>query len=151
MNKFLPRLLPAELITGSPEIDAQHEALFGRLVYLKDLCLRTRHLPLSEAEALLQDLREHYRTEEKLAEATGIDFSEHARQHEVMLLAAGKTLKEVVEGRANVFGLLRYLDYWFERHIAEEDMLIAPRAEPGPSARRLRAADMACHEEGIYA
>lgn len=151
MNKFQSRLLPAELITGLPEIDAQHEALFGRLAFLKDLCLRTRHLPLSEAEALLHDLREHYATETRLAEAAGMDFSEHARQHEVMLLAVTKTLKEVVEGRANVFGLIRYLDYWFERHIAEEDILLGPRSEPRRSAMRLQVADIECHDESIYA
>lgn len=151
MNKFQSRLLPAELITGLPEIDDQHEALFGRLAFLKDLCLRTRHLPLSEAEALLQELREHYETETRLAEAAGMDFSEHARQHEVMLLAVTKTLKEVVEGRANVFWLIRYLDYWFERHIAEEDVLLGPGSAPGRSALRRQAADIEFHDESIYA
>ena len=137
MSKFAPCLLPAELVTGLPDIDAQHEAIFGRLVAIKDLCLNHRHLPGSEAEALLQALREHYEAEEKLAAAMGRDFSEHARQHEIMLLAAGKTLKEVVEGRANVFALLRYLDYWFERHIADDDALLALR--PAAEERRARA------------
>lgn len=134
MNDRAPRFLPKELIIGVPEVDAQHEALFARLVFLKELCLETKHLPLEQAEGLLAALQEHYATEECLAAGNDIDFSEHARQHEMMLRAVGKTLMEVVAGRANIFSLLRYLDYWFERHIAEEDRLLGLAADsPRPA------------------
>lgn len=134
MDRFAPRLLPAELVLGVPEIDQQHEALFAQLIFLKNLCLKEKHLPASEAEALLQALRDHYDTEERLAAEIGQEFSDHIRQHEVMLLAVTKTLKEVVERRANIFGLLRYLDYWFERHIADEDRVFKKRPAAQPKA-----------------
>lgn len=129
MNNCAPRFLPKELVIGVAEIDDQHEALFAQLIFLKELCLETKHLPLEQAEGLLAALREHYATEERLAAENGIDFSAHAREHELMLRAVGKTLMEVVEGRANIFSLLRYLDYWFERHIAEEDKLLGFTAD----------------------
>lgn len=132
MNKFVPRFLPAELVLGVPELDEQHEALFAQLVFLKNLCLREKHLPAAEADALLKALRDHYDSEERLADEMGEDFSNHARQHEVMLLAVSKTLKEVVERRANIFALLRYLDYWFERHIVEEDRVFDRRVGAQP-------------------
>lgn len=114
--------LPSSLHTGVPEMDSQHEALFGRLVYLKNLCLGQNSLPAAEAEGLLDFLREHYATEAQLAMDMNIDFSGHAEQHRVMLQGVGKALGDAVEGCADVFGVLRYIEYWFERHIAHEDM-----------------------------
>ncbi|HZX29930.1 MAG TPA: hemerythrin domain-containing protein [Rhodocyclaceae bacterium] len=150
MNNFVPRFLPAELVLGVPELDGQHEALFAQLVFLKNLCLKEKHLPAAEADALLKALRDHYDSEERLADEMGEDFSDHARQHEVMLLAVAKTLKEVVEKRANVFALLRYLDYWFERHIVEEDRVFDRRCAVQPRVAGKEPA-MACREEGLAA
>lgn len=127
LGKDARHFLPIELHIGIPEIDAQHEALFARLVYLKHTCLEEKRLPRAEAEALLDALREHYVTEEHFAQKLQMDFSVHVRQHEVMLRAVSKTLNEVLAGRANVFSLLRYLEYWFERHIADEDMVLGHR------------------------
>lgn len=127
MSHCASRFLPTELLIGVPEIDAEHEALFARLASLKAFCLENKQLPMAQADGLLTAMREHYLTEERLASGKMMDFSEHARQHQVVLLAVTKTLNEVVEGRANVFSLLRYLEYWFERHIAEEDMLLGLR------------------------
>jgi hypothetical protein len=38
-----------------------------------------------------------------------------------MVAAIEKGLTEVIEGKQDVFSVLRYVDYWFERHIVEED------------------------------
>lgn len=149
-NPSVPRYLPTELVLGVPELDEQHEALFARLVFLKQLCLKGTGLPAAEAESLLKALRDHYDTEQRLAEELKQDFSSHARQHEVMLLAVSKTLKEVVEGRANVFPLLRYLDYWFERHIIEEDRIFDRRHALEPREGGKQPAGVR-REEGLAA
>jgi hypothetical protein len=39
-----------------------------------------------------------------------------------MLAAITHAVNEVREGRMDVFSVLRYIEYWFERHIREEDL-----------------------------
>jgi hemerythrin len=78
-------------------------------------------LPLDRAEALLMALQEHFNTEERLAFAVGHDFAEHALKHEKMMAVIRNGIAKVNAGTKDVFGLLRYVEYWFERHIAEED------------------------------
>lgn len=130
------RALPKELILGLPEIDAQHDAILESLLMLKEKVINNGHLLKTDAEALLAELSEHYATEARIAADFGVDFSAHAGQHGMALLAVEKTLREVLEGRANVFNLLRYLDYWFERHIAKVD---SDFAEEVLEAKRQRA------------
>lgn len=141
MPDWVPRLLPPELVTGVFELDEMHDGLFKRLVYIKTFCLEANHLPQNLADELLEALQEHYSLEERLASEMGLAFGDHAAHHALMLRAVAKTLREVVEGRANVFGLIRYLEYWFERHVADEDHVFSrhPRATGnrrscGPSA-----------------
>lgn len=136
MDASLRRFLPNELLIGLPEVDAQHEAVFARLVHLKQVCLEKGHLPPEEADQLLRLLGEHYVTEGRIAAELGIDFSGHIQQHQVMQRAVTKTLNEAVAGRTKVFSLLRYLEYWFERHIAEEDMILGQRPQGGASPER---------------
>lgn len=122
------RYLTRELITGFPAVDDQHEALFAGLVKMKQVYAECACLPAAEADHYLALMREHYRIEEALAASAGVDFTAHARQHELVLRAVTKTMHEVVQGRASVPGLLRYLEYWFERHIAHEDLDLAESA-----------------------
>lgn len=124
MNNGPHSFLPSPLRIGVPEIDEQHDALFRHLVVLKGLCLRDGFLPMEEADGLLAALQVHYATEERLADEAGQDFVAHARAHSEMLGVVGKALSEVAEGRGDVFGTLRYVEYWFERHIAQEDMCL---------------------------
>lgn len=125
MNDRPHSFLPGPLLVGVTEVDAQHDALFRHLVVLKGLCLRDGCLPIEETDGLLAALQEHYATEERLADEAGIDFTAHARDHREMLELVGKAFSEVVEGRGDVFGTLRYVEYWFERHITQDDMCLA--------------------------
>lgn len=124
MNNGPHSFLPSPLRIGVPEIDEQHDALFRHLVVLKALCLRDGFLPTEEADALLAALQDHYATEERLAGEAGMDFVGHARDHQEMLGIVGKALRDLAEGRGDVFGTLRYVEYWFERHITQDDMCL---------------------------
>jgi len=136
MNQLSYRFLPTPLLIGIPEVDAQHDDLFRRLVVLKGICLSEGRLPQAEADALLAALAVHYATEEQVAAAIGMDFAGHARAHREMLQMLTKSLNEVVDGRADVFSTLRYIEYWFERHIAQEDVhLGACLAQGGGTAQ----------------
>lgn len=124
MDKEAVRFLPTELLIGVEEIDIQHAALFKRLVALKEGYLANQGFHAAQADELIAALREHYATEERLAGEIGMDFSAHAENHRNMLQLVGKALNEVAEGRADLFGTLRYVEYWFERHIAQDDMCL---------------------------
>lgn len=117
--------LPAALAVGVSEMDADHERLFGRLEALKAACLGSDALPLPQAESLYQTLQAHCALEEGLAMAAGVDFADHREKHRKMLLSIRRMLDEVEAGRADVFSLLRYIDYWFERHIVDADQGLA--------------------------
>jgi len=119
--------LPESLILKVPEIDSQHQALFAQLVEIKAICVEENYLPLARAEELMLALQAHFNTEERLAFGAGYDFAEHARKHEKMLAAIRKGISKVSDGSKDVFGLLRYVEYWFERHIAEEDKALGAR------------------------
>lgn len=124
MNDGAHSFLPGPLLIGVAEVDAQHDALFRHLIVLKGLCLRDGFLPIEETDGLLAALQEHYATEERLADEAGLDFAAHAQAHREMLELVGKALHEVAEGRGDVFGTLRYVEYWFERHITQDDMCL---------------------------
>lgn len=115
------QFLPTALHIGVPEIDAQHASLFRHLAQLKSLLLDDPALPVDHIEALLDELRVHFTTEQHFAESRGIDFSKHAERHREMLAAVSKALADVLDGQTDIFGVLRYVEYWFERHIAQED------------------------------
>ena len=122
MNRETAAFLPSALVVNIKEMDEQHAALFAGLSALKLLCLDKPELPLAEAEALMNQLREHCATEERLASENGLNFSAHARKHQMMLKAIAKAIDEVHQQKIDVFGVLRYIEYWFERHIREEDL-----------------------------
>jgi hemerythrin-like metal-binding protein len=124
-------LLPAELMLGIADIDAQHEAIFYRIENLKASCLDTGELPDHVADDLLAYLAEHFASEETCAGEAGVDFATHHDKHEATLVALRHWVHRVQSGRTDIFSLLRYLEIWFERHILEEDQ---------PFARKILAA-----------
>lgn len=132
MNRDACTFLPVELLIGVPRIDLQHAGLFRKLAMIKEICLRDSVLPGAEAEALQRSLSDHYATEEEVAREIGIDFSVHAEKHRNMLQLIGRALDEVLAGKADVFGTLRYIEYWFERHIAQDDMCLGEQARSQP-------------------
>lgn len=116
--------LPSALVINVEEIDDQHAELFSRLYALKELCIESGELPALEAEGLLVFLAEHCATEESLAGKAGLNFAGHIRKHQQLLSAIGKAIAEVHDGKMDVFSVLRYIEYWFERHISEEDRIL---------------------------
>lgn len=124
MNDQIAVFLPDSLVLNVPELDDQHAALFARLSKLKSLCIEANCLPTDQAEALLESLRVHCATEEALALEAGLDFSIHAGKHQAMLKGIAKTLEQVRQEHMDVYSLIRYIEYWFERHIREEDMAL---------------------------
>jgi hemerythrin len=118
-------LLPELLIMGIPEVDAQHEGIFYRIENLKFLCIEQNALPQTAVEELLAYLREHFKTEERIAEASRIEFSAHTKAHNDTLTTLTGWAGVVLSGQRDVFSFLRYLEIWFERHIREEDQPFA--------------------------
>lgn len=121
MGKGLSMFLPRELLVDVPAIDRQHDDLFTQFEALKAICIEQNALPVAEAEALLDALEVHFATEEKFALDAGVDFDRHGEKHRKMLASVRKMLANVIVGELDAFSLIRYLDYWFERHIREED------------------------------
>ena len=136
MSAVAPAFLPEALHIDVPEIDNQHAALFARLANLKALCIAANALPVVEAEALMLALREHCATEERLATAAGLDFSLHAVKHGKMLKSIAKTLADVQAGKMDVFSLIRFVEYWFERHISEEDKSLGRHLQQAQAAQQ---------------
>ena len=129
MNADHAVFLPDALLINVPEIDEQHAGLFASLARLKDRCIESNCLPAEDAAKLLEILRVHCATEEALAREAGLEFSSHAAKHQQMLKGIAKTLDEVREGHTDAFSLIRYLEYWFERHIREEDISFGRRLQ----------------------
>lgn len=119
------QFLPEELLVNVRLMDDQHAHLFAQLEALKELCIAQNALPQSEAEALYQTLVEHCDSEAGLAAAAGVDFTKHNQKHQAMLTGIRKMINKVLHERLDVFSLIRYVDYWFERHILEEDKHLA--------------------------
>lgn len=128
------KFVPETLLLDVPEIDSEHEAIFHLLAQLKICHLEGRPLNAELADRMLRELGEHFATERHLAEEAHEDFREHARKHDELLHLVTRLLGMTLEGKGNVFCLLRYVEYWCERHIREEDRRLV--RELGRSALR---------------
>lgn len=113
--------LPNALVIEIPEIDLQHARLFEQLAVFKASCIEHNAFVPEEAEAIFQTLVDHCATEERLAGEAGLDFRRHGDKHRLMLNSIRKRLDAMEHPDADVYGLIRYVEYWFERHITEED------------------------------
>lgn len=123
------KFVPETLVLDVPEIDTEHEAIFHLLACLKASHLEAKPLDTRLAEQMLAELREHFATEERLAREAHQDFRAHTQKHEELLQLVGKLLAMTLEGQGNVFCLLRYVEYWCERHIGEEDRHLVSRLD----------------------
>ncbi|MEF8698020.1 MAG: hemerythrin family protein [Candidatus Accumulibacter sp. UW26] len=121
MEINLAGLLPEALLIDLPEIDAQHEEIFCRIEALKETCFGSGPVSLDEFDSLLNFLDYHFASEERIAREVGADFVVHAVVHQENLQALRKAFVEVRDGARDVHSFLRYAEYWFERHITEED------------------------------
>ena len=121
------KFLPESLAVDVAEMDAEHEGIFQMLAHLKNRSLGAVPFTLELAESILARLRQHFATEERLAREVDEDFAEHAHKHEFLLRTVSELLTLTLRGDGNVFSLLRYIEYWCERHIGEEDRPLAAR------------------------
>lgn len=121
MESNLTGLLPEALLIDIPEIDVQHEEIFRRIEALKATSFGSGPVSLDEFGSLLDYLKWHFASEERLASQLGVDFADHARVHRENMHTLQKAFSEVGAGTLDVHSFLRYTEYWFERHIAEED------------------------------
>jgi len=128
-------LLPESLVIDLPEVDAQHEEVFVRIESLKNACFEIDFDPVGDFENLLSYFAHHFATEERIAQQSGLEFSEHIKTHRKSLRVLGKALDEVRSGERDPYTFLRYIELWFERHINDLDK---PFAASLQSVRRYR-------------
>jgi hemerythrin-like metal-binding protein len=124
MNTTLRGLLPEEMLTDHLGMDMQHEEIFSRIEYLRNVGVEEdrRDGCLTETlSALLAYIATHFSMEEQLAAEAGLEFSIHAQEHARNLQLLNKALGEVAQGSMAPRQFLRYIDYWFEHHINEFD------------------------------
>jgi hemerythrin len=141
--------LPEALFFDLPEIDAQHEEIFNRIDSLKTACFESHHVPLEEFDALLQYFAFHFATEERIADEAELDFTDHARIHEDTLRMLHRALTEVRNHGRDAHSFLRYCEYWFERHISEDDRGFISALQSGdfePLGNRRPAAPVFQHQ-----
>ena len=139
MNIYLATLLPEALLVDLPEIDAQHEEIFSRIEWLKTACFDSGYVPIDEFQSLLELFALHFATEERIADEAGLDFADHAVVHGDTLRLLHRALGEVLSGGQDAHSFLRYAEYWFERHISEDDRLFVAALQSGnyiPSPRQ---------------
>lgn len=125
MDRMVSSLLPEALLVGQAEIDEQHEEIFVRIESLKVLCVDSDVLPLAQFDDLLALFAEHFATEERIAQAAGFEFSLHVRTHRANRQVIARALAEVRQGVRDVHSFLRYVEFWFERHIVQDDQPFA--------------------------
>ena len=139
MDMPLTGLLPDVLVIDLPEVDAQHEEIFGRIEALKSACIESGDVPIEELESLSTCFVEHFATEERIAEQAGLDFSEHIKIHRMNLRVFRRAIEELRSGVRDGYSFMRYMELWFERHILEYDQPFAASLKP---RKRYRAASM---------
>ena len=127
MTGKLTGFLPAALMTGEAELDAQHDGIFSRIDRLKKLSFESDTLPAAEVRELLDFLANHFATEERLAQAAKIEFFLHGQEHGRNLRLLDKAVNELENGKLDRHTFLRYLEYWFEQHITDFDKRFAAR------------------------
>lgn len=142
METMLAGLLPEALLIDLPEVDAQHEEIFVRLEALKEACFGADAGPLDEFGPLLEFVAYHFATEERIAEEAGLEFSRHCQAHRDNLHILGKAFDEVRKGMRDVHSFLRFVEFWLERHIVEEDKPFGAsmRLLKPPARRQMRPA-----------
>ncbi|MER2623778.1 MAG: hemerythrin family protein [Accumulibacter sp.] len=128
-------LLPEALLVDLPEIDQQHEEIFRRIESLKTTCFADNFIPIDDLTDLLDYFALHFATEERIADAAGLDFTDHLRIHEDTLRLLRKALRDVINGEHDAHSFLRYAEYWFERHISEDDRLFVATLQAGIRSR----------------
>lgn len=121
MSQICQGLLPIELMIEHAELDHQHNEIFCRIEAIKESALASGQPPHDEVGGLIAYFADHFATEERLAEAAGIEFSAHVQAHSHALRVLHKARNDLGSGRLDLRTFLRYLEYWFEQHINDFD------------------------------
>jgi hemerythrin-like metal-binding protein len=129
--EMFPRLLPQTLVIDQFELDAQHEQIFTRIESLKIACVEGGNPGLDVFDDLLLFLGQHFATEERIAQEASLEFSSHAKTHRDSFYMLSKALDEVRRGASDEYSFLRFIEYWFERHILTEDKPFGARLKAG--------------------
>ena len=120
---------------GHSLIDGQHRALFNGAVELLESIQMgmSRQRILAEIDLLLDDLKLHLQTEERLmAEAAYPELNAHAARHAEMLQHLLVLRSEVGDGRRRPAELYAYFcDEMLARHMVEEDALVLSHLQAG--------------------
>jgi hemerythrin-like metal-binding protein len=124
-------LLPEALRVGFPEIDEQHEEVFARLESLKGACFGSNDLPVADFVSLVNAIAQHFAAEEWFAEQANVEFSQHAMIHRDNLKSMRNALDVALNGLSNPYSFLRFIEFWFERHIVEYDQPFASNLQFG--------------------
>jgi hemerythrin-like metal-binding protein len=125
MSSYQYSMLPQNLRTNIHEIDYEHNELFVFLEGFKRYCFASDPLPQAKRDALLQMLASHFETEDNFAKNADIEFSHHERAHINMLDVVLKSLNQMSTKNSDLYGLIRYINYWFEKHILMFDLSLA--------------------------
>ena len=118
-------MLPLSLHTNIHEMDLEHNELFTFLESFKEYCFDSIPMPQLKRDALHQMLSSHFETEAYLAQAAGVDFSHHEEAHVNMVGVVLKTLNQMSSKNSDLYSLIRYIGYWFEKHILSFDIQLA--------------------------
>lgn len=112
--------------TGHPEVDRQHQRLFGMINELQ--AAMSRHHGREILGPLLKDLAdytlEHFAAEEALMRASGFpDLERHQLLHAELARQVDEYLLRYAEGYFTLpTTLSRFLAEWLKQHIRKEDM-----------------------------
>ena len=121
MTSNPPASLSAEYLVDHPMIDRQHAEIHSLLSSVTDEYLKTGKLHSQRVQRLLVLIGQHFATEEQLAKKAALPFTEHAKVHNDNLQQMRDSFDLVAEGLSDTTAFLRYVDFWFMRHILQFD------------------------------
>ena len=123
-------MLPQNLLTNIGVVDSEHNELFVFLEGFKEYCFEAQDIPQSKRDILYQMLVSHFETESQLAHTAGVDFSYHEAAHLKVLDIVSRTLNQMSSNNSDLYSLIRYIGYWFEKHILDFDLRFALNITP---------------------
>lgn len=127
MDDELPECLPEDCLVDNSEIDRQHAQIFGLIASLSASFPRHDPPVFSEFKGLLRLIALHFAAEARMAKKRGVEFSAHAAIHRENLQQMRDALDVVAAGLSDPLAFLRYVEFWFLRHIVQYDRPFAVR------------------------
>ena len=121
--------LNPEALTGHPEIDKQHEALFKEAERLKTLVIQhNKREAVDRFEMFLDQLTNHFTYEEVLMHKIGYPeaaFRKHKLTHRTLQEIYLVAYKPILAGQLPADKILELFESNFLQHLWDEDMLLA--------------------------